>query len=1475
MGDVLTIKINVGQAEHALSILLRDGMDPDPIMDEVVTEQTSFLQIGASVQHAHAYERGFDEVCVCLKEQSGQTVQETKHVEQHEQRHKGHDFGCHKQLSQDAQLGDDEPNTCRNDLQQNHAPFRPCQEDNSDLLGGQSNRQIGSDFQTDEMLESLKTDLYALFDEGWKGLNRDFAIIPHLHPFAVIASQQMKMSWKCHNIFHVFTDGSCKRHDAAWAFVVLCECRTSARSEFFRIGYAAGKVDDSIGPVGMNAADAEATAIIAGVEYLLARPMIQNAEIFFHYDALGVGHGACGTQSIVQHVDPSSDRQRAARIMLSILQQRAGDVTGLHVKAHQGHPWNECADSIAGLVRQGWQPEVATEFRSGRLLANQLREWAWTEVWPDKQMPSLATVLDNQKADHNQGWYDPTLSIDTTGQERKTYEHDSKKKQSPEYGVYRLRFATANVETMDYNGDSECGSIKANELLRQCQQEQLHICAIQESRARYSRTITNGPFTRFVAKGCNGQAGVELWLNGEELAKIFHCAFQPEKDVCVWHSSERILAARCQLGTTVLEIVVFYAPQRGRAREEQDLWWQHFKSVLDKRDKRAHLFMLGDGNCSVGSCSGDEIGPLAADFEDEGGEYLREICVEQKLMIPSTFEGWHEGQTHTFLSANGSRSRIDYILMPQDLEMSVVRSYVHQDFDLMNGDRDHFPLCLECDIKVGAKEAIKRFTRSPLYHRAEASKTQQKHRLKEVLANCPSVDWAVDVNDHWSYLRHHLQSNVNYLFPCQKRQQRQLYFSEEAWNLLCYRKEIRKQYRALQREIRMLMLKAIWQVWKGTARDLEAEENFRMPFHFLRCQEAITFEARIKVDQGFKCIKRRDWKKWIQKQLNEKVANAQQVRSAELFKVLRPKQMIARSTGKLIRQLPGLRGGDGQWKSNRDEVALEWQTQFGTIENAEDVTVNDLLQRSVARCDGSWQAADLLSIPSLYQLESAIRALQATKATGLDGLGAEILQADPVVAAKQLFPLLLKAAVRGQGIMEFAGGWLLPLFKGKGSPQNMPGYRAILLESVVSRAFSKAWRPLITDGLGRVARPMQWGGRQGLSIEALHLHVHFWKRNAKKQGQSHAVIFLDIRAAFYSVVKQLVAGTASGMHSLDKVFEKMNLPIHMKEEFMQQTMGINLIKEATGSSIMANSIAAMLGQTWFVIPESKTLQAPMTGSRPGDPSADVLFSLVLAKVITVIEERAQQAGIQLSRQTNAGNVSQMVTWVDDIAFSITADADLLIRKTMDMLAIVQDAMLEHGLSLSYGVGKTAVLITFHGKGATTARQEAEQKYGHGLVLVSEHKGKVIIPMVGHYRHLGGFVTRSGSRLPELRVRTAGALSKLKPLKRLLVHQGLQKEQRSRLIKSLGLSVFTLHAGTLYALTQGEFQVWQAGVYKIYQSLLPRLATGEVQHCSMYQLADAMQSPMPMELMYLCRLRLLVHLFKTGDAHMIAAIVENF
>ena len=428
--------------------------------------------------------------------------------------------------------------------------------------------------------------------------------------------------------------------------------------------------------------------------------------------------------------------------------------------------------------------------------------------------------------------------------------------------------------------------------------------------------------------------------------------------------------------------------------------------------------------------------------------------------------------------------------------------------------------------------------------------------------------------------------------------------------------------------------------------------------------------------------------------------------------------------------------------------------------------------------------------------------------------------------AKRVYPLLLKAAVRRQSVVELSGGWLLPLFKGKGSAHDMKG---ILLEPVVARALSKAWRPKLVAGLNHVAMPLQWGGRPGLSVEALHLQVQMWQSNARKRKLSHALIFVDIKAAFYSVVKQMFQNEELSHENLRKVFDKIGLPETVWEAFLENTQEARLVSQATDSDILAAGTQATLGQTWFCIPDGRHLQAPMTGSRPGDPSADMLFSLMMTRILRQIHERALRDGIALGGEHSSEGwaTSDCVTWVDDVAFSICEMAEGIIAKVTHLISIIQDTMIEHGMELTYGAGKTAVMINFHGKGATKARQDFENTQEGFVRAITEHQGVVKIPVVSRYKHLGGFLTRSGSKLQEIRIRSACAMAKLHPLRKILKNRDLDLEKRQYLVHSMGLSVLTLHAGTWYNLTQSEMEAWKAGVFRAYQSLQIRMEDGTI------------------------------------------------
>jgi hypothetical protein len=81
---------------------------------------------------------------------------------------------------------------------------------------------------------------------------------------------------------------------------------------------------------------------------------------------------------------------------------------------------------------------------------------------------------------------------------------------------------------------------------------------------------------------------------------------------------------------------------------------------------------------------------------------------------------------------------------------------------------------------VGKKEIARRFNRHQLYNRDEARKQHQMQNVRNLIDDCPVAEWSTDVNDHWDMVRQHFQRRAKALFPCQKRQQRQMYFSSEA-----------------------------------------------------------------------------------------------------------------------------------------------------------------------------------------------------------------------------------------------------------------------------------------------------------------------------------------------------------------------------------------------------------------------------------------------------------------------------------------------------------------------------------------------------------------------------------------------------------------------------------------------------------------------------------------------------------------------
>ena len=1202
------------------------------------------------------------------------------------------------------------------------------------------------------LINSLNAAVATLCLPGWKGINADVAEIPQLHPCASIACQYTVQDSKATGDFHIFTDGSSRKGHAAWAFNIVCARHSQSGTSFMRVGFAGGELTDDVGPVSITPHDAESTAIIAACEYLLSRQDASTIRVCLHFDAIAAGFGSTGQNNIIRQDPALSQRQKAARILVSLVQRRNNAFLGCHVYAHEGQPWNEMADSIAKQVAQGWMPGNQAELRSGVLLKHPLRDWAWMQISPTDELPCLETVIQNETPNPSRATVDATLDVNQE-QDRKSQ------------WAATINFASVNVETLeqDHVVPQTQVTYKAAELMLQFVEANLHFIGIQESRARSNGRTQHGPFACLVSAGDNGQAGVELWINEQAVADALGIPFQAHQDVGVWHATSRIMAATCHFGQESIDVLVAYAPQRGQGDIAVSNWWKELHNVLQKREQNFPCFLLGDFNCRLGSVETELIGGVGAEFEDFAGQYLRELCHNFRLLIPSTMSEFHTGASWTHINARGTCHRLDYILVSDLCRSGISSSWVDYDIDVMNGDRDHkvVVVSVALEITTGSAKSMKR---TPLYNRNQA-RDFQKHTQNSLIANMPMCPWLCDTNEHWSRLRDFAQQVCVQSFPKTKRTPRQLYFTEKVWNVLCYRKDLRQEHRSVQRARNQLWLNFCFQGWRSKGLGDQDYRSWKMGRHLFNLQEAVTLEMRRQTDLKFRQLKKHAWKAWVRQQLDTRVQQLQGAKASEIYQILKPRRIIDQKRGRNRRHLPGLQDHDGVWRTSRADIALSWKTQFAAIEHAQDVQLQQLLEDSKARSSPITEE-QILQIPTLYELEGAIRNMNVNKATGVDGLGAELWKMNTAHTAMRIFSLFLKCSVRRQAIVEHAGGWILPLFKGKGNPCKMAGYRAILLEPTLARVFSRTWRSRLADGLSAVSANMQWGGRKGLGITPLHLQVRLWQSNALHSKKSIALIFIDLKQAFYSVVKPMLAGFDGSVESAAQIFQLLKLPPTAFQAFLENIGTGSLIQEATGSSILADYMGANLSATWFTVPNGCCISTPQTGSRPGDPCADLLFGFIMTHMLRGIHSRALEAGIPLQQHTDNGVITNCVTWVDDVAMAVLEDAETLVQKTTQLVSIVMDVTLEHGMQMSYGQGKTAVILEFRGDKAKQSRQKCESEQGDALLVLSEH-GSTRVPVVSHYKHLGGHVVRGRTLLPEIHTRGATAMQNLAPLKHIL------------------------------------------------------------------------------------------------------------
>ena len=279
-----------------------------------------------------------------------------------------------------------------------------------------------------------------------------------------------------------------------------------------------------------------------------------------------------------------------------------------------------------------------------------------------------------------------------------------------------------------------------------------------------------------------------------------------------------------------------------------------------------------------------------------------------------------------------------------------------------------------------------------------------------------------------------------------------------------------------------------------------------------------------------------------------------------MYKAIRralPTARSARRSG--LRPLPAVMDAQGQLAQTPEAKAECWRSHFSDQEAGQAISPAAYLQAfRTTRVDPA--PFDIASVPTLCDLEGITLQLKRQKACGPDGLSPDLLRVCPTATARSLVPIALKTTLSLREPVEFRDGTLTCLAKKIGASLQCSHYRSILISSVPAKIFHRPVRNLLVPIHASCKPALQLGALGGIGIEAVALTARSFQLHQHAKRLPWSLVFVDLQAAFYRVVRQALTPHHDDDSELLRIFHRMGLPPAAIEALLEQLRKVPLVR---------------------------------------------------------------------------------------------------------------------------------------------------------------------------------------------------------------------------------------------------------------------------------------------------------------------------
>ena len=1242
---------------------------------------------------------------------------------------------------------------------------------------------------------------------------------------------------------HVFTDGSYLRDTdvAGWAAIILMECASDV--PFSYVGYIAGRQEAHSQEAGeAGAYVAELLGIGNAAEIISA----SSNRCHFHVDSTSAADVAFGRAAINSFASLAS----AVRHRVMALESRM-EVNVSHVKGHSGHPWNEAVDRLAGAVRTG-KLEPTTHIPFDPTKQN---EWAWAlqASGESNDMPVQQNGMFLVEAPPLQPVLDfclPTLSRAT----EETVE-------------LKARFVSYNACSVHVPGRRQF-------LSKQFDQEQICAVGIQESQDRSQNDFGFDHWQVFrSAADKHGNFGCELWLHTKKT--IVQGKGQKNgwdvQSAIVKVREPRLLIVTIAAGQVPFALVVLHAPSNHLGEEVQELLWaQTTKSVKRAVPNSHHVIVLADANAQLlrpgdlGSCRGhyNVSSPAEELFFDWLQTENLVVRTREDDEGRALFTWSHSSAVEVDEVQKGSC--LDYIATSSDLA-SCGTSIDLSGFDTGREKIDHLPVGIEFKTWIGTTFQNMP-ERKPRVDVDIINTPAGEAICKQIALSIPQIPWEIDATSHAQILEEHVSAAMLQHFPKPKRQPKKPFLDQEAIQLVRQRRLTQRWLKQLKAFRRLCQTWFFFQAWK---------------YH--KCEDCSLPDFRSWNSEGGRCqgqldLFARDLMRRYQNVANHKlrayVSDSVTVASQEgldhLFQRLRKLTKSRKHKTKF--SLPALQKPDGEVANTPLQVYEIWEKHFQESERGQFVDSMALqheheekaFQRFVetAQSNEVFTSAD---VPTLQECEQALLKFARKRAPGLSGTPIDLLRNAAPDFARKAYPLVLKSVLRFEEPLQWQGGLIVPIPKSNGISPHAKDWRQISLQEGLAKMTHRAYREKLMPYFESFASPLQGGARRGMPTSLPAQAVRLFQGACHQKKISSMVIFLDAKQAYYQIARDVLWFRQWPPDRQRDFLGRMPCSEHMKRQIGEVFSVRCPLEQCSVPSKIGNIIQSLFEDVWTTMGVKGMPSCSMTGTRPGDPLADLLWSIAFGSAIRQLKSDFTE--LDLVVQLDSRRFTCLPIWADDLCVLVShSDPFRLIELASIACNRLSKAFASLAVELNLGKGKTEIIFSFHGLNATKAKRQVAIDMGNQISFQDFEGTNRFVHVANTYKHLGGLVGRAHQFRTEVRSRAGIAGSAFRALrKHVFANRNISREVKLHIYDAIVRSKFYHHASCWSFTTQQEWQVFDTAAFRLLRSLAVVLHGHEWKEASNEKIVARLGVLHPRQLLRIERLRQFQKICQFADA----------